>query len=285
MDKTLIQVYLKKPVYRYFSARTLEVNVLVLFTLLTFLLPLRKISAAYQYHVSYFVLPHLFTYLYFQLAFFGTVIYFFSDIPYMNVWEMNRIMRLGRIKWTAECVCSIILNSYLLMANVFVLSLVPLVGILEWKMEWGKLLYTLAAVGDDRLFFNISYKIISAYTPGRAMFLLFFLGGGIISLTGLVMFAISIWFNRIAAAVFVTVFTALPLIAENLAYLDNNLKVWYYSPVSWTRLDFIELEYVRGLPGLDYIVPALLILVMTSAILIFAKINRVDFQWNDEETI
>lgn len=99
------------------------------------------------------------------------------------------------------------------------------------------------------------------------------------------MFAISIWFNRIAAAVFVTVFTALPLIAENLAYLDNNLKVWYYSPVSWTRLDFIELEYVRGLPGLDYIVPALLILVMTSAILIFAKINRVDFQWNDEETI
>lgn len=77
MDKTLIQVYLKKPVYRYFSARTLEVNVLVLFTLLTFLLPLRKISAAYQYHVSCFVLPHLFTYLYFQLAFFGTVIYFF----------------------------------------------------------------------------------------------------------------------------------------------------------------------------------------------------------------
>lgn len=285
MDKILIQVCLKKPVHRYFSTRTLEVNVLLLFTLLTFLLPLREISAAYQYPVSCYVLPHLFTYLYFQLAFFGTVIYFFSDIPYMNIWEMNRIMRLGRMKWTAECVWSIILNSYLLMVNVFILSLIPLAGILEWKMKWGKLMYTLASFGDDRLFFNISYKIISAYTPGVAMLLLFFLGGSIISLIGLMMFAISIWFNRIVASVFATVFTALPLIAENLAYLDNNLKVWYYSPISWIRLDFIELKYVRGLPGLDYIVPTLLILIMTSIILIFVKTNRVDFQWNDEETI
>ena len=285
MNNMLIQAGVLWPMQRYFSRKTLEVNVFLFFICMAILWPLREISLSYQYPVTGFVLPHLLAYLYFQLGFFAAVIYFFSDIPFMNVWEMNRVMRMGRRKWIAGCIWTIVLHSYFLMVNVFLLTLVPLLGITEWNKDWGKLLYTLSSMGDERLFFSISYRILSGYTPGMAMVLCIGLGGAVISVIGLIMFVISLWINRMIALAAATILTALPLMAENLSNLYNNLKIWYYSPISWIRLDFIEWEYVRGLPGIDYIIPALFFIFIICCLLIFIKAKKVEFHWNHEETV
>ena len=85
--------------WRYFSRRTLEVNLFLAFICMALENPVRRISLSWNYPVTMYLLPHLFTYLYFQLGFFAAVIYCFSDVPFMNEWEMNRLLRMGRKKW------------------------------------------------------------------------------------------------------------------------------------------------------------------------------------------
>ncbi len=106
-----------------------------------------------------------------------------------------------------------------------------------------------------------------------------------ISVLGLFMFAVSLWLNRTAALISVTAVVALPLIAENFANLYNELKVWYYSPISWIRLDYIEWEFIRGLPGIKYILSALLAIFAVLCGLLFLRVGSVEFQWNHEETV
>ncbi|MDO4337432.1 MAG: hypothetical protein Q4C91_04995 [Eubacteriales bacterium] len=271
------------PVRRYFSKRTLEINVILFFICMIMLLPIREICISYNYPVAPYCLPHLFNYLYFQLAFFSVVLYFFSNVPFMNEWEAYRIIRMGRSYWCSINIWMIIVHSYLLMFNLLIWTIIPLTGILEYDQTWGKLLYTLSAVGDDRMYFGISYKIISEYSSHQAMAICFLLGGAVISFLGLFMFCISVWANRTTALVSATVIVGLPLIAENYINLYYNKYMWLFSPISWLRLEYIENDFVRGLPDLQYIKAAITGLIILCIVFILIKVRSIDFKWNGEE--
>ena len=238
---------------RYFSRKTGDVLIFFFFMCVTFLLPVRAVCAEYQYPACPYFMPHLFSYLYFETGFFAAVIYFFSDIPFMNEWEANRVMKLGRKRWALVHIGEIIISGYLLMLSFFVLTFLPLVGVMEIENDWGNLLYTLSAKGDFRLCFDVSYKILQQYTPVSAMIFCLILGGAVISLIGLLMFMISLLLSRTAAIIMATVVTGLPIFAENLANMNNQSWLWYISPVSWLRLDYIEWDFGRGLPDMQYI--------------------------------
>lgn len=281
MDRNNINNFLKWQWYRYFSRKTLELNIFLFFMCMIFLFPLRGISGIYLYPVSLYCLPHLFSDIYFQLGFFASAIYFFSDVPFLNEWEMNRIIRMGRIKWGLSHIETIIVKSYLLMLNFWILTLVPVIGVLEWKKDWGKLLYTIAALGENELPFGIAYEILHKYTPCKAMILCIGIGGAVISFLGLFMFTVSLWFGRMAALTSTTIMVAFSLVAENLVNV-NNLKFWYFSPISWVRIEYIEWEFQRGLPGITYIFTALVSMILICSVFIIFKVKRADFNWNRE---
>lgn len=268
---------------RYFSRKTGDVLIFFFFMCVTFLLPVRAICAEYQYPVCPYFLPHLFSYLYFETGFFAAVIYFFSDIPFMNEWEANRVMKLGRKRWALVHIGEIIISSYLLMLSFFVLTFLPLVGVMEIENDWGNLLYTLSAKGDFRVAFDVSYKILQQYTPVSAMIFCVILGGAVISLIGLLMFMVSLFLSRTVAIITATVVTGLPIFAENLANMNNQSWLWYVSPVSWLRLDYIEWDFGRGLPDMQYIALALVGMTLVCSVIIVIKAVHVNFQWNSEE--
>lgn len=268
---------------RYFCRKTGDVLIFLFFICITLLIPVRAVCAEYQYPVCPYFMPHLFSYLYFEVGFFAAVIYFFSDIPFMNEWEANRVMKLGRIRWALVHIGEILINSYLLMLSFFILTLLPLVGVMEIKNDWGNLLYTLSAKGDFRIYFDVSYKILQQYTPVSAIILCVVLGGAVISVLGLFMFMISILVNRTVAIIATTMIVGLPIFAENLVNMNNESWLWYFSPVSWLRLDHIEWDFMRGLPDIQYIGTALIVIILFCSVIIVTKVKRVNFQWNSEE--
>lgn len=109
------------------------------------------------------------------------------------------------------------------------------------------------------------------------------LGGAVISLIGLLMFMVSLFLSRTVAIITATVVTGLPIFAENLANMNNQSWLWYVSPVSWLRLDYIEWDFGRGLPDMQYIAIALVGMILFCSIMIVIKTTRVNFQWNSEE--
>ena len=266
-----------------FQQKTGDVLIFFFFMCVTFLLPVRAVCAEYQYPVCPYFLPHLFSYLYFETGFFAAVIYFFSDIPFMNEWEANRVMKLGRKRWALVHIGEIIISGYLLMLSFFVLTFLPLVGVMEIENDWGNLLYTLSAKGDFRVAFDVSYKILQQYTPVSAVSFCLILGGAVISLIGLLMFMVSLLLSRTAAIIMATVVTGLPIFAENLANMNNQSWLWYISPVSWLRLDYIEWDFGRGLPDMQYIALALVGMTLVCSAIIVIKAVHVNFQWNSEE--
>ncbi|MCR5793664.1 MAG: hypothetical protein K6G65_10890 [Lachnospiraceae bacterium] len=180
------------------------------------------------------------------------VIFLFADVPFFDESQLYVMIRCKRTNWVLGKVLYIIMASGLYFVYLEVVSVFVLIRNAYISFgDWGKVVNTLArtnAGASIQLQFGISDKIITNYTPQTALVTSFMLNWGIGIFIGLLMFIISMKFNR----------TAGMLVASMLVFFDllvlNNLpyKWFYVSPVTLSRLGTLDPKGITTFPTLTY---------------------------------
>lgn len=268
----------------FFCVKLYVLIILQFFVLHIFLSPLKNFSLIVKHHITPWVFPFLLSDVYFTIFFMAGVIYYYSNVPFMQYTQMYQVIRTGRRKWALGKIGGIVISAYGLIFIETIISIIPLLPRMQFESGWGKIIYTLSMTDAMQKYgvdLYIPYEIISRYSPLKAIIIEFLISGLVISFIGIMMFAISIMFSRLAAICVVMIFEILPIIVLNLSGLHNNII--YFSPISWMNMTMIGVKSKCGFPQITYIITMLLIAISILSVLILWKIKRIDFQWNKEE--
>lgn len=280
-----------KLAWKLFLKKVLSIKTFTLLLLLgiiyhIFLSPVKDFSTSVNYPISPWIFPFLISDIYFVILFMASVVYYFSDVPFMKEWTMYQVIRTGRVKWACGQIGSIILSSFaFILIAIFetVLILLPDITLSE---GWGKILYTLSmtnAAGEYRIPFSVSYDIINNFEPIQAIGISILMGGFVIMFIGLLMFTLSLYTSRLWANIVAMLFVILPIVIENI----GDVVTWlvYCSPISWMRIS--ELSEQSGIacqmPTLLKSIIILLASCIALSIAIIWKINKVDFKLIKED--
>lgn len=277
--------------WELFLRRALSVKVLTLLLLLgimynIFLSPVKHFCVAVGHPASPWVFPLLISDLNFLTFFASAIVYYFSDVPFMNDWATYQVIRTGRVKWAWGQIGSLILSSFAyVIITALVTGLILLPGITLGE-GWGKVFYTLAMTNAGSEFnipFAVSYGIISRLTPFGAMGIAIVTDGLVILFIGLLMFAVSLYVSRLWANALALGMAVFPIVVRNI----GNTVPWLVncSPVSWMRMTEISVSGETGTDGplLAACVIALLAGCAVLSAVIIRKICRVDFVLTKED--
>lgn len=272
---------------RLFHGKTYGLLILQLFLLYMYIKPLVKYSDAVDYKVTPWAFPFIMSNIFFLFLFMLEVVYYFSDVPFMQYPNMYQVVRAGRKRWAVGQIGAIALQSVFLMLFNFAVSVLWIRGRWEFSADWGKLLHTAALTnvsGYYEFLFSISYQTMQHFSPIDLMLLTFGIGSLVICFLGLLMFAVSLFAGRVLAVVIGTVMVVMiyfveyvhPLMAQTMAM---------FVPVGWMRTANIGVKvhdsYV--MPPVSYMLGVLLAGIMILCIIIVWKVRTVEFQWNKED--
>lgn len=289
MDNIIIgwRITWKTFVQRFWGVKTGVLAVLLFFLEDIFLHGIKDFCQAVQYPVTPWIFTFLMSDIYFQILVMAFVIYYYSNVPFMQQWGMYQVIRSGRIRWVAAQIGSIVLSAIGITVIAFLEEIVVLIRHMEVIPDWGKVLYTIAltnAGGEYGMYIGSDAITINKYTALEATGLTVLLSVLVISFIGLLMFAISLFLPRIAAVGVAGVLLALPIFGKNIA-IPNQKLLNCLSPVSWMRVAEIGGERMgyRVMPELSYIMPVLFISLAVLCVVIIWRVKNVEFQWNKED--
>lgn len=153
------------------------------------------------------------------------------------------------------------------------------------RREWGRIIYTMTysqSMIEYNVFGWLSSVIYAKYTPVQAMLLCFFMVGLITSLMGLLMFAISLYANRMLAVSIAAVLTGM-----NLSGFKFITAPWlpYVIPFYWCRISIYEqpISHLRNHPSLMFYIVLSCIVIGVAVGFILLRARRVEYIWNKEE--
>lgn len=289
MNNILIQWNMtwKTFVQRFWGIKMGIFAVLLFFLEDIFLHGLRQFCIAVQYPVTPWVITFLMSNIYFQILVMAFVIYFYSNVPFMQQWGMYQVIRAGRIRWAFAQIGSIVLSAVGITALVFLEEILLLIRHMELGTDWGKVLHTIALTNagtEYGMYISSNPMTMNKYTALEATGLTLLLSILVISFVGLLMFAISLFLPRIVAISVAGVLLVLPVFGKNIGIYAQKLFNCF-SPVSWMRVEEIGGERFgyQIMPELSYIMPVLISLLLILCVIVLWRVQKVEFQWNKED--
>ena len=135
-----------------------------------------------------YFLPFLLSDIYYLSVFMLSVLYFFSDVPFLGRRQMYIIIRMGRTRWNFYNCIYILASGFLIWIAAFISNILLMGRQVRFTGGWGKIIGTLAmtdaGVQTGQLI-NIPYGTIVYYHPVRFLALSFLLSGLAIAVTGM----------------------------------------------------------------------------------------------------
>lgn len=271
-------------VHNFFSGRLLVFCVFQFSILHYYGDSVRQYAIVADYPAAPWILPFMGQNVYFQFVYGISVIYFYSNVPFMQRYEMYALMRQGKGGWAFAKLIRVWLSAVMLVAVEFVLSILPLLPRLEWTFQWGKLYHSLALTDagtayNVRLFFP--YELLHANNALITVLLLFIVLCLVTGLTGTLMFALSICFCRTAAIMAGTFFVVLSVVFENL----HLWKAWlgFLSPFSWMDLLLLYGERYKTALSFSAVCAEAVVFMMIAGALSIKAVKGKDLNWIEEE--
>lgn len=261
------------------SAKVKVLLALMLFIHVVFLSPVKEFSMQMGCKVTPFLFPFQISNIYFQLLFMLGVVYLFSAVPFMQYWNMYRLMRFGRIRWALEQLYIIFALALFYVGANLLTNLLLMLDVTTYRLEWGKALYTLSLTNAASEFGGIvqfPYAFINDYSPVQALLYAILISGLCVFLVGILMFFMSLYINRLAAILAAMTLVVLPAVVENM----TNSYRWFlfFSPLSWMNFPSIS-QYM----SVNRIIAVLSVLILLLLLGILFKIKICEFDWYKEE--
>ncbi len=269
------------------NTRTYALLVLQCFILYLYMKPVVGFSRSVQYPVSPWSFPFIISNIYFAFLFLLEVIYYFSNVPFMQYVNMYQVIRVGRKRWALGQMLVIFLQSVFLIAVNYLFSILWLGRNCEWTAQWGKALHTAAltnAASHYEFLFGISYDTMQKFTPLGLTAFTFLVGSLVICFLGLFMFLLSLVWNRMAAVAGAVILATGIYIVENVHPLLSR-KVAMFVPTSWIRVGNIGVKLYDGyvLPSMQYILIVLLGSIAVMGAIILWRVQKIEFEWTNED--
>ena len=246
---------------KIFHIRTLTLFLLQSGFLYFYIKPLLKYAADVSYPPSPWVFPFIISNLYCLFLFMLEIVFYFSDVPFMQYPNMYQVIRAGRVRWAVSQILAIMIQSFFIMLFNIIMSIIFLGRYCEFTLEWGKLLHTVALANISEAYhflFAVPYNTLQNFSPVELMALTFIIGGLVIT--------VMIYF------------------VENIHPLLTK-KIAMFVPVDWMRVANVGIKQHDSfvLPSLQYILMFLTIGIAVLFVVIVWKIKRVEFQWVKED--
>ena len=271
---------------KIFRPRTYVLLVLLGFVTYLYVKPVVAFSQEVHYKAAPWAFPFIVSNIYFIFLFMLGIVYYFSDVPFMQYYNMYQVIRTGRRNWAIVQIAAIMGQSFFIMGFGFLASVLCLGGHCELTLGWGKLLHTSAltnAAEHYGFLFSVPYEAMQRFEPLELAALTICIGSLVICFVGLLMFAASLVFNRNVAVFLAAAMAAAVYFVENIHPLIAQ-KVSMFVPVSWMRTTNIATK-VHGsyvVPPVGYMLTALAVGILVLCMIILWKVKRVEFQWNKE---
>ncbi len=271
-------------IHNFFSGRLLVFCVFQFSILHYYVDSVRRYAAVADYPAAPWILPFMGQNVYFQFVYGISVIYFYSNVPFMQRHEMYVLMRLGKVRWAFMKLFRVWLSAVMLVMVEFILSILPLVPHLEWTFQWGKLYHSLALTDagiscNVRLFFP--YEMLHANNAMTTMLLFLVVLCLVTGLTGTLMFALSVCFGRTAAIMAGTFSVVLAVVFENLRLWQA--WIGFLSPFSWLNLLLLYGKTGKTAPSFPVICAAAVIFIMIAGAFSIKAVQGKDLDWIEEE--
>lgn len=212
---------------------------------------IKNFSEVSGYRTGIWVFPFLTQHYFFQMILILGYVLIFCDAPFMDQMAPYCILRCGRKRWFIGVIGYIMTISFLYISLVFLLSIILLMPYIYIKIEWGKVLGTLGKT-DSAMYFGtliLDYRMQASYSPIQATG--YSLGMAWLNgiLTGMLMFAISLFWKRITAVAFAGILAFTPYFAINFS---NMFLMYYFSPPTWMNVTLLTRKKKTNMPTLMY---------------------------------
>ena len=157
-------------IQRFWGVKMGIFAVLLFFLEDIFLQGMRSFCVSVQYPVTPWVITFLLSNIYFQILVMAFVVYYYSNVPFMQQWGMYQVIRTGRIRWAVGQIGSIILSAIGITGLIFLEEVILLIKHIEFIPDWGKVLHTVALTnaGEEFSMFVIINPItMNKYTDRK----------------------------------------------------------------------------------------------------------------------
>lgn len=233
--------------------------------------------------INFSMLPFLWDDAYANKILLLLVLFFYSNVPFMEKNQFYIVIRTGKERWSERNMVYIILSSFLLNVSLVLISIIEIFPVADFSNEWTKAsrMVALTDAGSEMMF-GIDYGLIKSFSPWELFGRSFLIGWLVTMILAVFMYVVSLWGSRAFAYGLTACVAMLPqFTAQVLEWFHPVPKLLYFSPAEWVRCS----KWAgRGNPtGLDmiYITAACVMIYLLLFVLGGYKISRTD--WNMEE--
>ena len=231
--------------------RMLTVVVMFFFTIDMFLKPVREYAVSIGETISPAILYIMLADAYIGKIIMLAVIYFFSNIPFMERQEQYFYFRYGRSGFCIRNLLYIIISGAVLAMLLWGLCIVDIAVCIDGSWEWDRITRTLALTNAGLRIgavFSVPYRILENYTPLALCGYGFCCLALCISFIGMLMYACCILVGKAAAIFAAGLCVFLPIIL-----IRASEKTVYLMPAAWASCENWRIGYNASLPDLTYI--------------------------------
>jgi len=238
------------------------------------------------YGVSPWIFPHLLVAPIMMPIYGCFAMLLFSNAPFIDRHTPFLLVRTGRITWVLGQLLYIFLTSLLYTIVNYVITVISFIPFIEFTSDWGKVIRTLGSDPGSAyekgiyLTVTIQSSIISAFSAIEATLIslgLFFL---VTLFIGIVIFSFNLIIGKMSGIITVGILVFISYFSIFVGNLTLGHKVYYFSPLSWSSLQYIDWYRSGDSPSFLY---AVIFLIGTA--LILGVISIYSFSKKDIDTV
>ena len=204
-----------------------------------------------------------------------SVIYFYSNVPFMERTEQYYFLRFGRTRFCCRNLLYIVISGFALSFSLWGISILDMITCVSFNNKWDIISRTLAltnAGNEIGILFSVPYKPIERFLPIQLCGYSLIATAFCIALIGMIMYVLCLLFHKSVAVIITGVVVMLPDIMKEFRLFPT-----YLSPVSWMGCDTWRYGYDVSKPDLAYIFVCYIFLIFIfGAICLFLN-KKIEF--------
>lgn len=221
--------------------------------------------------VSPWMFPHLLIYPTVVPIYGFFTMLLFSDAPFIDRHMPLLLVRTGRMTWLSGQLLYIVLTSLAYTMINFLITIISFIPYIDFTTDWGRVIRTLAVNPSSasnkgiQVTTPVQNSIVSSFSAIEATLIslvLFFL---VTLFIGIVIFSLNLILGKMSGVIVVGVLVFISYFSIFVGQLTVGLKIYYFSPLSWMSLQYIDWHSSGASPSFAY---AITFLLVTSIILI-----------------
>ena len=257
-----------------------DIKIYTLFTLIL-VFHIWNFSGVYEYAkmvgygVSPWIFPHILSHPIAMPIYGSFAMLLFCDAPFIDRHTPFIMVRTGRNTWVLGQLLHILLTSFLYTLFIYGSTVLSFLPNIDLSSDWGKVIRTLAVnptsayeKGID-LTVLINNSIVNSFSAMEATLIslgLFFL---VTLFMGIVIFSLNLMVGKMCGIITAGILVFISYFSIYVGNLTIGYKVYYFSPLSWSSLQYIDWYRSGDSPSLLY---AVIFLLGSSIILVIASV-------------